>query len=73
MGLLHDQNNFWLGLVYLIIYNLFFVAPLIIMLLLTANKVVLEKLDRLRRLETKKTRLTLLFFLLAIAILIFLI
>lgn len=71
LGLLHDQNNFWKGFVYLIIYNIVFVMPLIIMLGMAINRTVLEKLDKLRRLETRKTRLVLNLFLLALAILIF--
>lgn len=71
LGLLHDQANFWKGFMYLVIYNIVFVAPLIVILLVSVNKVVLEKLDRLRRLETKKSRLVLLLVLLAIAIFIF--
>lgn len=71
LGLLHDQQNFWKGFIYLIIYNIVFVFPLIIMLAMAANKNVLEKLDNLRRLETKKTRLILHVCLLLIAVLIF--
>ncbi len=71
LGLLHDQNNFWKGFVYLIIYNIVFVLPLIIMLAMAINRTVLEKLDKLRRLETRKTRLTLHILLLALAISIF--
>ena len=71
LGLLHDQANFWKGFAYLVLYNIVFVAPLIVILLVSVNKAVLEKLDRLRRLETKKSRLVLLLVLLAIAIFIF--
>lgn len=71
LSLLHDQNNFWKGLMYLLIYNLVFVLPLIVMVLLAANKGVLEKLENLRRLETKKNRLILHICLLLIAGLIF--
>lgn len=71
LGLLQDQANFWKGFMYLVIYNIVFVAPLIVILLVSVNKAVLEKLDRLRRLETKKARLVLLLVLLTIAIFIF--
>jgi cytochrome c biogenesis protein CcdA len=71
LGLLHDHTSFWNGFAYLIIYNIVFVAPLIIMLIVATNRGVLEKLDRLRKLETRKSRLVLLSFLLVIAIVIF--
>lgn len=71
LGLLHDQHNFWKGFMYLIIYNIVFVLPLIVMLVMAANRTVLEKLDKLRRLETKKTRLILHGCLLVLASLIF--
>lgn len=67
LGLLHDQANFWKGFFYLILYNFVFVAPLIIILLISINKRVLEKVDMLRKLETKKNRLILLWVLLCIA------
>lgn len=71
LSLLHDQNNFWKGFVYLIVYNIVFVSPLIVMLIMAANRKVLEKFDALRRLETKKSRLILHICLLVIAGLIF--
>lgn len=56
LSLLHDQGKFWSGLGYLLIYNFIFVLPLIIMLVLSVNQKVLEKLDKLRKLETRNAR-----------------
>lgn len=71
LTLLHDYASFWKGFWYLIIYNLVFVLPLILILAFTTNKVMIEKIDKLRRLETKKARVILLLVLIAFGILIF--
>src|SRR3989339_2189612 len=71
LSLLHDYANFWKGLWYLIIYNLIFVLPLILILAFATNKIMIEKIDKLRRLETKKARVVLLLVLVAFGILIF--
>jgi len=68
LSLLHDQATFWSGFGYLLIYNLIFVSPLIAILLFSTNRIVLEKVDRLRRIETKKGRLVLDLVLLAIGV-----
>jgi len=71
LSLLHDQGTFWSGFGYLVIYNIIFVLPLIIILAFAVNKTVLEKIDRLRKLETKSARIVLNFALLLIGALIF--
>lgn len=71
LTLLHDYASFWKGFWYLIMYNFVFVLPLILILLFATNKVMAEKIDKLRRLETKKARVILLLVLIAFGILIF--
>ncbi len=71
LTLLHDYANFWKGFWYLIIYNMVFVLPLILILAFVTNKFMIEKVDKLRRLETKKARVVLLLILVAFGILIF--
>jgi cytochrome c biogenesis protein CcdA len=71
LSLLHDYATYWVGFWYLIAYNFFFVLPLILILIFATNKIVAEKIDRLRRLETKKARVALLLILLAFGIIIF--
>ncbi len=51
LGLLHDKINYVKGLVYLIYYNLLFVLPLIIMLLIASNKTFYEKIKIWREKE----------------------
>jgi cytochrome c biogenesis protein CcdA len=71
LTLLHDYANFWKGFWYLIMYNFVFVLPLILILAFATNKIMIEKIDRLRKLETKKARVILLLVLVAFGILIF--
>ncbi len=49
LGLLHDQETYAQGLVYLILYNLIFVLPLVVILIIGSNHVVLAKIDQLRK------------------------
>ena len=72
LTLLHDYATYWTGFWYLIAYNLFFVLPLILILIFATNKVIAEKIDRLRRLETKKARVILELVLIAFGVIIFL-
>lgn len=71
LSLLHDQGSALRGFGYLLLYNVIFVLPLILILYFAVNKFVLDKIDKLRRLETKRSRLILLFILLAIGVGIF--
>jgi len=71
LTLLYDYATFWKGFWYLIIYNLIFVLPLILILLFATNKVMAEKIDKLRKLETKKARVILLFILIIFGLIIF--
>ncbi len=57
LGLLHDQATFWKGLGYLIVYNLVFILPLVIILLIGSDKSVLEKVKNWKSKETGKMRL----------------
>jgi len=71
LTLLHDYTTFWKGFWYLIVYNIVFVLPLILILAFATNKIMIEKIDKLRRLETKKTRVILLLVLMTFGVLIF--
>lgn len=57
LGLLHDEANFMKGFWYLVLYNLIFVFPLLVALFISTDRPILEKLDKLRRMETKKGRI----------------
>ena len=45
LGLLHDQAKFITGLGYLVVYNLIFISPLAIILLLSSDKLLLNKVE----------------------------
>lgn len=71
LGLLHDQGHFWSGFAYLMFYNIVFVLPLFIALLLSIDKRVAEKIDTLRKQETKQARLSLAILMIALGVVIF--
>jgi len=43
LGLLHDSSTYLSGLGYLLLYNLIFILPLVIILLVASNEVLLQK------------------------------
>jgi len=45
LGLLHDQGTYLRGLSYLLLYNLIFILPLVIILLLAGNEKVTKKIQ----------------------------
>jgi len=49
LGLLHDQATYLKGLGYLILYNLIFVLPLVLILLIASNKALLDKVQAWQR------------------------
>lgn len=57
LGLLHDQATYLKGLGYLILYNLIFILPLVLILALASRQKVLEKLQDWQKQESKKMRL----------------
>ncbi len=57
LGLLHDQATYLKGLAYLIFYNLLFVLPLVIILLLASNETLLEKVQTWKRENNQSLRL----------------
>ena len=57
LGLLHDQATFSVGLEYLILYNLVFVLPLVVIPLIASNQTLLGKVQEWKKAETRKMRL----------------
>lgn len=49
LGLLHDHETFWQGLGYLIIYNLIFILPLVVILGLASNKTLHNKVEEWKK------------------------
>ena len=73
LGLLHDQQSFLKGFAYLIFYNLVFVLPLFIALLIASNRKVLDTMDSVRRAETKQARIWLSLIMILLGSLVFMI
>jgi len=57
LGLLHDQGTYLAGVGYLILYNLIFILPLVIILLIASDNTLIEKVQNWKRSETKHMRL----------------
>jgi cytochrome c-type biogenesis protein len=57
LGLLHDQATHAVGLGYLMIYNLIFVLPLAIILLIASDKTLIDKVEGWKKQNTKGMRL----------------
>jgi len=57
LGLLHDQATYLKGVGYLLIYNLVFILPLAVILLMTSDKILLEKVRAWQQNENRLMRL----------------
>ncbi len=57
LGLLHDQATYLQGVGYLVFYNLVFVLPLVLILLLASDVNLLEKIKKWKSKESKNMRL----------------
>ena len=57
LGLLHDQTTFAAGLGYLMLYNVIFVLPLAIILLIASDKTLIEKVEGWKKQSAKSMRL----------------
>lgn len=57
LGLLSDKATYLSGLGYLLLYNFIFILPLIIILLVSGDKLVLSKVDAWRKNNTHKMKL----------------
>lgn len=57
LSLLHDQATYLLGLGYLLLYNLIFVLPLVVILLIASDAALLEKVQNLKKTKTGQMRL----------------
>lgn len=57
IGLLHDQSTYLQGALYLLLYNLLFVLPLVVVLMIAGDKTVVGKVQRWRSSRLKHSRL----------------
>lgn len=73
IGLLSDISNRSAGIIYLAYYNFVFILPLLIILFIVTDQAILEKLDKIRRMETKKGRIWVATAFIVLGLLVFLI
>ncbi len=71
LSLLHTQDRFWSGMGYLVLYNIVFVLPLVIFLVLTGNRAILDKIQEWRKNNMKGFRIWGSLILIALGLLIF--
>jgi cytochrome c biogenesis protein CcdA len=57
IGLLHDQATFLKGAAYLLVYNIVFILPLVVVLLIAGDRAIIEKLQGWKSKNTKRSRL----------------
>lgn len=57
LGLLHDQGTYIAGVGYLLFYNLVFILPLVMMLLIASDRALLAKVEAWKKIETGRMRL----------------
>ncbi len=57
LGLLHDQGTYFSGVGYLLFYNLIFILPLVIILLIASDSALVEKVKVWKISETKNMRI----------------
>ncbi|OGD56387.1 hypothetical protein A2V71_04560 [Candidatus Berkelbacteria bacterium RBG_13_40_8] len=57
ISLLNDKATFFIGLLYLLLYNLMFILPLIVILLIASNRAVVEKMINFNETNSQRVRL----------------
>lgn len=57
LGLLHDQGTYFAGVGYLLLYNLIFILPLVVILLIASDQSLVTKVQNWKKSETKNMRL----------------
>jgi cytochrome c biogenesis protein CcdA len=57
LTLLHDKTTFMTGFYYLLLYNLIFIIPLVVILFIASDKALIGKVDAWRKTNTKKFKL----------------
>lgn len=70
IGLLHDARSYWRGVGYLILYNVIFILPLVLLLIVGSHSTVIEKVKAWQKSNAKTMRLIAGFAMIALAIII---
>ncbi len=56
LGLLHDHVTYYTGVAYLLLYNLLFILPLVLILLIASDKALLDKVQQWQQSRKKSMR-----------------
>lgn len=72
IGLLHDSATFLKGFGYLIIYNILFILPLVLILSIAGNNATLSKIQQWKSQNLKRVKIWIGFIMVALGIIIFL-
>ncbi|TSA45832.1 hypothetical protein D4R51_01160 [bacterium] len=72
LGLLHDTSTYLSGVGYLLVYNLIFVLPLLLILIAASDRAVLDKVQEWRKNNMKEFSLWVGFMVILLGIIIFL-
>ena len=71
IGLLHDQVTYWRGVGYLLLYNTILIIPLIVVLLIAADKILVDKIGTWRRQKMSRAPLWVGLIMIIVGLLIF--
>lgn len=71
LGLLHDHSTYLKGLVYLIYYNLVFILPLVIVLVMASDKTLYARVDAWRRSENPYMKMSMSILMILLGIIMF--
>lgn len=72
LSLLHDKASFISGLLYLMYYNVIFVSPLIVILIIANSKLVLKRVDDYKKTYTKRVDIASSVLMMVLSVIIFL-
>ena len=71
IGLLHDQVTYFKGFGYLLLYNLILIAPLVVVLWVSADKMLVDKMQEWKTTNMKRVHFRAGLAMIIIGILIF--
>lgn len=72
LSILHDKATFTTGFMYLLYYNVIFVSPLIVILIIANSKLVLKKVEFWRKKYTKRVDIATSILMMLLSVIIFL-
>jgi cytochrome c biogenesis protein CcdA len=73
LSILHDKATFTSGLAYLLYYNVIFVSPLVIILIIANSKLVLKKVENWKKQYTKRVDIVSSILMMLLSVIIFLV